>query len=219
MKKSIIFLGLMMVSAFIFGQRKADPMERAAKQADKMKTELSLDEVQYKSVRAIHEEFAEKVSALRKDSSLSKQAKRDGVKVLHAEKEVAIGKVLTEEQKLKWQSYQREQKKNRRSSLTKESGEHAQHMQKSLSLTDEQTSSLKAIDKEYAQKFRALKKESAMVRESIRQRAQILREEYLSKTKSILTEDQFKQWELQRTERKRKKLGQKSSPDSELSYC
>ena len=68
MNKSVIFFGLMMVSTIIFAQRRFDPMERATKQADEMKTELSLDEVQYKAVKAINEKYAEKQIQVWRDS-------------------------------------------------------------------------------------------------------------------------------------------------------
>ncbi len=65
MKKCSLLLGLMMVSTIIFAQRKGDPMDRAARQADEMKKELSLDDVQYKAVKAINEDFANRHMKLR----------------------------------------------------------------------------------------------------------------------------------------------------------
>ena len=207
MKKSFVLLGLMMVSAVMFAQkRKVDPMERAAKQAEKMKTELKLDEVQYKAIKAINEEYAEKQSRVMKDSALTKEAKKSQMKTLYGEKKTAVDKVLTDDQRSKWAAHQSAQRKKGRSHVAHDNGEHAKRMQKNLSLTDDQTSRIKAIDKEFADKFHTLKSDSSIAREEVRGKAKQLREEYISKTKSVLSEEQFKTWQQQKADRKRKKF-------------
>jgi Spy/CpxP family protein refolding chaperone len=205
MRKSIVLVGLMLVSAVMFAQRKVDPMERAAKQAEKMKTELSLDDVQYKAIKAINEEYAEKQTRIMKDSAVAKEAKRSQLKSLHQEKKTAVDKVLTDEQRSKWTTHQSARQKKGRAHMARHNGDHAQRMQKNLSLSDDQTSKIKAIDKEFAEKFRALRSDSAIAREEARAKAKQLREEYISKTKAVLTEEQFKAWQEQKADRKRRK--------------
>ena len=195
-----------MVSTLMFAQRKGDPMDRAARQADKMKTELSLDDVQYKAVKAINEDFANRQLKLRGDSTLSKQAKQKKAWTLRDEKNATIAKVLTEDQKSKWKSYRVSQAEKRKAGMTKYRGEHAQRMQESLSLSDEQTSKIKSIDKELGDRFRALRSDSALAREDLQKKAKQLRDEYRSKTKSVLTEEQYKKWEMQKADRKRRKF-------------
>jgi hypothetical protein len=205
MKKSIMFLGLMMVSTIIFAQQKADPRERATKHANKMKSTLALTDVQYNAIRAIDEEYITKQSDVSKDSTLSKESRHQQMRALQLQKASAINKVLTDEQKSKWASARSEQAKKHRPQMKKSPGERAQRMQKKLSLSDEQTSKLKAIDEEFATKFRALRKDSTMAREDSRERAESLRKEYRSKTKSVLTEEQFRKWETQKADHRRKK--------------
>lgn len=190
----------------IFAQQKVDPMKRAAKQADKMKTELSLDEVQYQAVKAINEEYADKRSQVWRDTTLSKEAKHEQTRILHQEKDAALKKVLTEEQHKKFAANQSVQSGKPRGRAAKHRGDHAIRMQKSLSLTEEQTSKIKAIDKEFSDKFRALRSDNTMAKEDVRTQAKLLREEYFSKTKSVLTEDQFKKWEEQKAERPKKRF-------------
>ena len=206
MKKCSLLLGLLMVSTIIFAQRKGDPMDRAARQADKMKTELSLDDVQYKSVKAINEDFANRQLKLRGDSTLSKQEKQKKAWALRDEKNAAITKVLTEDQKSKWKSYRASQAEKHKAGMAKYRGEHAQRMQESLSLSDEQTSKIKSIDKEFGDRFRALRSDSTLAREDLQKKAKQLRDEYQSKTKSVLTDEQFKKWEMQKADRKRRKF-------------
>jgi hypothetical protein len=199
-------LGLMMVSTIMFAQQKGDPMDRASRQADKMKTELSLDDVQYKAVKAINEDFANRQLKLRGDTTLSKQAKQKKAWALRDEKNAAIAKVLTEDQKNKWKSYRLSQAEKHKAGTAKYRGEHVQRMQESLSLSDEQTSKIKSIDKEFGDRFRALRNDSTLAREDLQKKAKQLREEYRSKTKSVLTEEQYKKWEMQKADRKRRKF-------------
>jgi len=206
MKKCILLLGIMMVSTIIFAQRKGDPMDRAARQADVMKKELSLDDVQYKAVKAINEDFANRHMKLRTDSALSKQEMQKKSRTLRDEKSSAIAKVLTADQKSKWKSYRVSQAEKHKAGMAKYRGEHAKRMQESLSLTDEQTSKIKSIDKEFGDKFRVLRSDSTLAREDLHEKAKQLRDEYRSKTKLILTEDQYKKWEMQKADRKRRKF-------------
>ena len=80
-------------------------MDRAARQADRMKMELSLDDVQYKVVKAINEDFADRQLTLRGESTLSKQEIQKKAWTLRDEKNATLAKVLTEDQKSKWKSY------------------------------------------------------------------------------------------------------------------
>jgi len=206
MKKCSLLLGLLMVSIIMFAQRKGDPMDRAAKQADKMKTELSLDDVQYKAVKAINEDFANRQLKLRGDSTLAKQEIQKKSWALRDEKNATIAKVLTEDQKGKWKSYRASQAEKHKAGMAKYRGEHAKRMQESLSLSDEQTSKIKSIDKEFGDRFRALRSDSTLAREDLQKKAKQLRGEYRSKTKSVLTEEQYKKWEVQKADRKRRKI-------------
>jgi hypothetical protein len=182
-------------------------MDRAAKSAAKMKKELSLDDVQYKAVKAINEDFAGKQSKVWSDSTLSKEAKHRQLKNLHQGRQDAIDKVLNDEQKSKWASHRAEQSKKRQAKMARHRSERLGEMQKELSLSDDQTSKIKAIDQEFGAKFRALREDSTLAREDTHERVKQLRQEYRSKTKSVLTEEQFKKWEMQKAaERKRRKF-------------
>jgi len=205
MRKTCLLLGLMMVSTIMFAQRKGDAMDRAAQQADKMKTELALDDVQYKAVKAINEDFANRHLKLRKDSTLSREEIQKQGRSLRQQKSSAIAKVLTEDQKTKWKAYRADQAEKHKAGIASYRGEHAQRMKERLSLSDEQTSKIKSIDKEFAEKFRALRNDSTLAREDVREKAKDLRNDYRSKTKSVLTEEQVKKWEQQRADRKKKK--------------
>jgi hypothetical protein len=112
MKTSVVFLGLMMASSVIFAQRKFDPQAMAARQTEKMKTELTLTDEQYATVKSINEAYAEKQVAVRDNSALSRDDKMQQIKTLGAEKNEALKKVLTQEQNTKWEAYRAEHRKN-----------------------------------------------------------------------------------------------------------
>lgn len=197
----MMMVGMVIAGVMAYAQGDgADPMKRATRQADKMKLELSLDDVQYKSIKAIHEEYAGKQSQVRMDSALSKDAKRDLMKSLQREKSAAVKKVLSEEQSKKWQAYQKAQRQKHHSKRQK--GDHAMRMQKNLSLTDEQTAKVKALDQEFLKKFQALRRDTTLTRDDFRKKVEPVRDEYVNQIKSILTDEQFIKWDKRRQKRK-----------------
>lgn len=198
-------LGLMMLSTIIFAQGKADPKRRMKNEAERMKTELSLDDVQYKSIKSINEEYGGKYSKVRGDSTLSKEAVQQQMKTLRLEKNAAVKKVLTTEQNARWESYRSAQGQKHRAHTKRSHQDRALHMQKNLSLSDEQTAKIKSIDKEFATKFQALRKDSTLARTGSNERVKQLKEEYRTKTKSVLTDEQLKKWEAQKAAWKKKK--------------
>ncbi|MBA4056791.1 MAG: hypothetical protein C0490_18905 [Marivirga sp.] len=78
-------------------------------------------------------------------------------------------------------------------------------MQKSLSLTDEQTAKIKTIDQEFASRFHALKADSTLAKEDAKSKGHQLRKEYQTKTKAVLTDEQIAKWEAQQAERRKRK--------------
>lgn len=205
MKKSMIFFGLLIASTVMFAQRKVDPMERATKQAEHMKKELGLDEVQYKAVKAINEEHAGKLMKVFGDSTISKEARHQQIKTLRDEKETALKKVLTEEQHKKQLANQSDHRRKYGTRMAKHRGDYADRMQKELSLTDEQNAKLKAINREFGHKFRSLRNDSTMSKEGTKTKMKQLGDEYQKKMKSVLTEEQFEKWEKLKSEHRRRK--------------
>lgn len=205
MKRNAMFLGLMVVSTIVFSQGKVDPAERAARQSERMKKELALDDVQSKSIAAINEEHAIKRAEVFRDSGLSQEAKREKLKSLHQEKEAAVKKVLTDEQRQKLVAQRKQQTNMHRTKARGKHGDRATLMQKDLSLTDDQTSKIKAIDKEFGEKFRSLRNDSTVAKEDFRTHAKALREQHREQTKSVLTKEQYEKWESQMELRRKKR--------------
>jgi Spy/CpxP family protein refolding chaperone len=77
MKKSLMLVGAMMVSTFIFAQRES------------MKDVLSLDDAQYASIKEINKKYGQKHQDLNK------------------ERQAEISRVLTPEQSSNWKAYKK----------------------------------------------------------------------------------------------------------------
>ena len=114
MKMRVVLLGLMIISSVTFAQRRPDPQAMAARQTEKMKTELALDNTQYASVKSINEDFANRQAALRDSTTLSREEKREQMRALGTEKNEALKKVLTADQNTKWDDYRAKQMEHRK---------------------------------------------------------------------------------------------------------
>ena len=102
MKKNVMFLGLMMVSTIILAQGQKRDSHATGRQSDYLKKELSLSDDQVAKVKAIRMKFAERHSAIRKDTSLSQGTARKQSMNLRAEQETELKGVLTADQ---WTKY------------------------------------------------------------------------------------------------------------------
>jgi len=124
MKKSVMLVALLlMMSTVMFAQRghrrgvpnkaKATPEAMAARRADRMKAEVSLNDDQYTKVKAIYLKFAESQSKVRQDTTLTKEASRAETKKLMDASEAEIKTVLTPEQQTKWAEFRKTQRDQR----------------------------------------------------------------------------------------------------------
>lgn len=122
MKNSLMLVGAMMISTFIFAQNDAAPQKPRGPR-ENMKTALSLDDKQMSSIDAINQKYREKAKDQRKGLDDQRQAE--------------ISKVLTPEQNKKWTDY----KKERADKFAKARDA---RLKNELSLMDDQLNKLKS---------------------------------------------------------------------------
>ena len=122
MKKSLMLVGALVISTFIFAQNDTAP-QRPGGPRENMKTVLSLDDKQMSSIDEINKKYHDKGVEQRKG--------------LNEQREAEISKVLTPEQNKKWTDY----KKERADKFAKARDE---RLKKDLSLTDDQLNKLKS---------------------------------------------------------------------------
>ena len=126
MKKNVMLGALMMVSTIIFAQHprpQGDPKAMADKRAERMKTELGLNDDQYSRVKAITEKFAENNVKLRKDTALTVGTARNRMKELRTEQQAQFKSILTADQWTKYTNMKAKRaegwKKHRRGKMEK----------------------------------------------------------------------------------------------------
>lgn len=89
---------------------KAKHEERFAKHLDKMKEKLSLTDNQVASLKKNHEATANKLKALKDNDKLDRVAKREQLQSMKEDMKNSLDKVLTKEQKEKFESMKGEKK-------------------------------------------------------------------------------------------------------------
>jgi hypothetical protein len=195
MKKNIMLAIALMVSVLVFGQNKyKNPDSLARHQTEKMKSLLDLSEGQYASIREINQKYATQVMALRKGTAIGRDQFHKEIQAIDNEKEKDLQKVLTPEQRGKWKTY-RNEVKERRNLHKGHVRENRQHYQKNiLSLTDEQAEKMKLAKDEFRGKLQYLQGDSTLSEENRKQKFQAAKADHESVVKTILNEEQFKQW-------------------------
>ena len=103
MKKNVILIALMMVSTFIFAQRKANHGKphhdkKGHDRAEYLKKELLLTDEQYAKVKSINAAFAKQFMTIRKDTALSQGKAQTLAKKIRNERQAQLKSVLTEPQ-------------------------------------------------------------------------------------------------------------------------
>jgi hypothetical protein len=192
MKKSIMLGVWMMAATLLVAQHHSKSPERnAEKQAEKMKTELSLNDVQYASIKNITEKYADKQRVLGQDSTLARSEKSRKHESMRTDREKEINAVLTPEQKTKWSAYKDKQAEKRRERIAESQVKHAARQKSVLSLSDEQQAKMQGAEETFKQRALQIRDESKDDRhEAIRK----LKADHEATVKTILDENQFAKW-------------------------
>lgn len=86
---------------------------------DTMKTQLSLNDDQYKQVYAINLDFISKVAAVKQDGD-SKMAKFKKLKAMDEDRDAALQKILTDDQFKDFQDFKQENRKEMKARFRKQ---------------------------------------------------------------------------------------------------
>ena len=184
MKKSMLLVAGMMASAIVFAQGN-DGERKGHSPRESMKEVLMLNDEQHSTIQNINKKYADDFSTLRRDSTQSREEKRDEMKTLRDKREKEINAVLTPEQNAKWKAHKEARVAQQKARMKKVAEGRDAKMKAELTLTDEQANKLKAAQKEHADKVAKLKVE------------------HDAKVKTILTDEQYKKLKAKRLDRKR----------------
>lgn len=206
MKRTMIVLSaLMMLSSLIFAQKKERHHGQREGHLEKLKTELSLTDAQYASIKGINKKYAEQFSQIRKDSVTTRKDKHTTLKGLREKRQSEINSVLSPEQKTKLETLKKQREEKRKEHQKVRAEERETQLISKLSLTDDQAAKLKAENKSFFEKAMALR--SSNDKEANKAEMKKLRKDHESSVKSILTTEQFSKWKEMRKEAKIKRKG------------
>lgn len=195
MKKSLMLGVWMMAATLVMAQpRSKDAHQHSGRNAEKMKTELSLDDEQYASIKKINEKYAGRHLMLRRDSTLERDQKLVEMKALRADRKKEVDAVLTPDQKTKWAAYREARAEKIKSRMSERQARHAGRMKEALSLTDEQQARMKAARETFKEKAEEARNNPNFSETEKRSEIKKLKSVHEETVKSILTEEQFKKW-------------------------
>jgi hypothetical protein len=201
MKKSILLSMAMMISVMIYAQHKEkDPAERAAHQTERMKSQLSLNDAQYASVKTINEKYAKKFSALRNDDA--KQEKRNEVKSLKDLRQQEINAVLTPEQQQKWQAYREQKQEQGKAHRGERMDQRREDWKTALGLTDEQAKKMEAEQIKFHGLLKEIKANTTIDTPAKKLATEKVKQSHKKAVEEILTPDQFAKWKKIKREMK-----------------
>jgi Spy/CpxP family protein refolding chaperone len=156
----------------------ASAQDSTAHKKNKVKSELNLTKEQQSQIKSMHAEYKQKYAALKADSSLSAEQRKQQYKALHQEQQNKMKTILTPEQ----QSKLMEMKKQKVSQVK-------QHI-KELNLNQDQQAQWKSINKEYGDKMMALKNDKTLSDQQRKDQFKALNKERMDKVNGILNDDQ-----------------------------
>lgn len=119
--RKLIITTVLFVTAFTIAQAQpgqgrgfnGTPEERAERQTADLKEKLTLSEAQAAKVKAVNLKYAEKMEAMRQDTTSGREAMRAKMQTLRAEKQAEIKPFLTAEQFAQYEKMEAERGEGR----------------------------------------------------------------------------------------------------------
>ena len=111
-------------------RKQLTPAQRQAKMVESYKKNLNLSDAQTRKLQEINQRQVKEMQAIRNDQHLTRDAKKEKIKALHASRQAEITALLNSEQKQKFTAMQ-EKKEARKQGTHKNHGKRGQrHSQK-----------------------------------------------------------------------------------------
>ncbi|MEJ7645347.1 MAG: hypothetical protein WKF87_12195 [Chryseolinea sp.] len=210
MKKQWILIVALMIGTNIFAQQKDAGKHRDGR-SEKMKSELSLNDAQYEGITAINEKYHTKHTALKADSTQSREQRSAKMKLLRGAQNKEIDSILTPEQKTKWEAYKSAQRQTGNQRTHKAGQNYENRLKAELSLTDDQFVKLQATNKAFREQLHLLK-DNTDARVDRNAEMGRIKGELEKSVKAILSPEQYQKWvahreEMRRTHQKHKRRG------------
>lgn len=163
--------------------------------------DLNLTESQKAQLKASREQMRTQMEAIKNDSTLSQEQKKEKMQQLHQSQRTKMNSVLTAEQKSKLKA-ERTEKKDWKGN---HKGDKKQGMMKDLNLTEVQKTELKADREIMKQKREAIKNDVSLNDTQKKEKMRELFKSHKEKMNSILTAEQKAKLEAAKKDSKEKK--------------
>ncbi len=184
------------------------PAERAkhARGPERMFQALNLTDDQKAKVQTILQGERSQIQALRNNTSLTDEQKKQQIRELRKNDHQQLLAVLTPEQQAKMKEL-RQGKEGR-------GGFHAGRRFQGLNLTEQQKAQLQPVFQATRQQLQALRSDTTLTPEQKHEKMREIRQNQMAQMKSILTPEQQQQWQQMRGRHRHKGGAQNSTPPS-----
>ena len=173
------------------GQDKGEKMEE---RSNKAKTELGLNEEQSTKWDAVHKDFKKEMKALRDDTSISDDEKKEKMKTLNQQKDDAIQAILSKDQMEKFMELKKEMRaekgKGKGKGKGKKGGNKWTQVKADLNLSDDQSKKWDAIVDENRSKMQSLKSDDGLDEEAKKKEMKEMKGELKEQLMAILDSEQ-----------------------------
>jgi Spy/CpxP family protein refolding chaperone len=169
--------------------------------------ELNLSQQQQDQLKPIMEKQRQEIQAIRKDTSLTADQKKQKFQALHQDFQNQMNGVLTPEQQQQWQQM-KAQGKQRHEKM-------GERMAQKLNLSAQQQEQIKPLMQKQREQARAIWQDSSLTQDQKKQKMQALHQETQAQMNTILTAEQQQQMQQMRGQFKQRRHGHAPTGDAQ----
>ncbi len=172
-----------------------------------MMTKLNLSQQQQDQLKPIFEKQREEAKAIRQDTSLTEDQKKQKFDALRQDTQTQVNSVLTTEQQQQWA----QMKANRQQHMA----DGRQKLAEKLNLTQAQQDQIKPIMEKQREQAKAIRQDNSLSQDQKRTKMQALHQDTQTQLNAILTPEQQQQWQQMRQNFRQHRHGQGSGANSQ----
>jgi Spy/CpxP family protein refolding chaperone len=205
MKRTILMITALVLTASIYAQRPGKPMhgqggkgkmeQRMGGKENPMK-DLNLTDAQQNQMKELNGQFREKMKALRENESITVKSQRDQIYILTQQHRADVQKILTPQQR-------EQMKASREANMVKMQERQGRQFDKKaaqLKLTEAQKTQLKQQQEKNRAEMQALRSNDALDRTAKQQKVKSLMEKHNREMEKVLSKEQMEQWKQMKNE-------------------
>jgi Spy/CpxP family protein refolding chaperone len=177
-----------------------------------MSRKLNLSQQQQDQLKPIFQKQREQMQAIRKDTTLTADQKKQKIEALHQEFQPQVNGVLTPEQQQQWQQVKAQGKpqlEERRQAMG------SARMAQKLNLSAQQQEQIKPLMEKRREQAKAIWQDNSLTADQKKQKMQALNQETRAQMNTILTPEQQQQMQQMRENFKQRRHGHGPAGDAQ----